>query len=63
MSKLLKSLWPFSSKESNTDTMTKSRLGVKPSDTAAQTKAKPSDAPTPSKSKDSFWWHEREAQR
>jgi hypothetical protein len=38
-------------------------LGVKPSDTAAQTKAKPSDAPTPSKSKHSFWWHEREAQR
>jgi hypothetical protein len=63
MSKLVKSLWPFSSKESNTDTTTKSRLGVKPSDTAAQTKAKPSDAPTPSKSKDSFWWHEREAQR
>jgi len=51
MVKLLKSLNPFSSNERATKT-NRSNLG-----------AKTPDAPVPANSKDSFWWHERDASR
>jgi len=57
MSKLVKSLWPFSSKDGSTAT-SKSNLGAKAPDAPG-----PASAPAPARSKDTFWWHEREAGR